>query len=176
MGEDMSGDTSEEMGTKADTKTGKETGEEPITIELATAVDGELVAAWTRLSPQLSSAAPKVTTAQLQEVISGDCSSLLVARTGQRVVGTLTLIVFSTPTGRRARIEDVVVDQASRGRGIGEALVRAAVSSAGEQQAATLDLASHPARKAANRLYRRTGFALLETNAYRHVPTGHSRR
>ena len=154
----------------------EDTGEEPITVEVVTAVDDDLVAAWARLSPQLSTTAPEVTAAGLQEVVDSDCSSLLVARADRRVVGTLTLVVFPTPTGRRARIEDVVVDEACRGRGIGETLVRAAVSSAGERGAGTLDLASHPSREAANRLYRRTGFERHQTNAYRHVVGERPRR
>lgn len=141
-------------------------------IVAAEAVDDEILEAWTRLLPQLSRTAGAVTASTLEEVVHGDSTSLLLARDGSGILGALTLAVFPTPTGRRAWIEDVVVDSGNRGRGIGEALVREAVSLAGRRGARTLDLTSRPTREAANRLYQRTGFVLRETNAYRHVPEG----
>ena len=44
-----------------------------------------------------------------------------------RIVGSLTLVLFRIPTGLRAWIEDVVVDESARGKGVGEALNRAAL-------------------------------------------------
>lgn len=85
------------------------------------------------------------------------------------IVGTLTLACFHIPTGTRAWIEDVVVDDAARGEGIGAALVEEAVRLARTAGARTIDLTSRPEREAANRLYERTGFARRETNVYRRV-------
>ena len=79
----------------------------------------------------------------------------------------LTLAVFRIPTGVRAWIEDVVVDEDSRGQGIGERLVQAAIERAKTAGAITVDLTSRPSREAANRLYRRCGFVQRETNIYR---------
>jgi ribosomal protein S18 acetylase RimI-like enzyme len=79
----------------------------------------------------------------------------------------LTLAVFRIPTGLRAWIEDVVVDEAARGRGVGAALTRAAIAVAGDRGARTVDLTSRPSREAANRLYQRLGFVERETNVYR---------
>jgi ribosomal protein S18 acetylase RimI-like enzyme len=79
----------------------------------------------------------------------------------------LTLVVFRIPTGVRAWIEDVVVDQDARGRGVGAALNQAAIRLAGEHGARTVDLTSRPSREAANRLYSRLGFVPRETNVYR---------
>lgn len=88
------------------------------------------------------------------------------------IMGTLTLAVFRIPTGLRAWIEDVVVDEKARGQGIGEALTRAAVDHAASLGARTVDLTSRPSRESANRLYARLGFELRQTNCYRHrVPT-----
>ena len=81
----------------------------------------------------------------------------------------LTLATFSIPTGLRAWVEDVVVDSATRGQGAGQALVEAAVAHAGRIGARTVDLTSRPSREAANRLYRRCGFELRETNVYRYT-------
>jgi ribosomal protein S18 acetylase RimI-like enzyme len=85
----------------------------------------------------------------------------------------LTLAVFPIPTGVRAWIEDVVVDQSARGRGVGEALSRRALELAAQAGARTVELTSRPSREAANRLYRRLGFEARETNVYRYQ---HGRR
>ena len=76
-------------------------------------------------------------------------------------------MLFRIPTGMRAWIEDVVVDELARGKGVGEALSREAIRAALDAGARTIDLTSHPTREAANRLYRRIGFVLRDTNAYR---------
>jgi ribosomal protein S18 acetylase RimI-like enzyme len=83
------------------------------------------------------------------------------------VIGTLTLALFRIPTGVRAWIEDVVVDEAARGRGAGEALTREALRLAEEAGARTVDLTSRPEREAANRLYQRLGFERRSTSVYR---------
>ena len=83
------------------------------------------------------------------------------------ILGSLTLAIFRIPTGLRAWIEDVVVDGSARGRGVGEALNRAAMDRAREVGATTVDLTSRPSREAANRLYRRLGFEQRATNVYR---------
>jgi ribosomal protein S18 acetylase RimI-like enzyme len=92
---------------------------------------------------------------------------LLIARLDGRVVGTLTLAMFPMPTGLRARIEDVVVDEAARGLGAGAELTREAVRLARAAGARTVDLTSRPSREAANRLYERLGFRPRDTKVYR---------
>jgi ribosomal protein S18 acetylase RimI-like enzyme len=95
-------------------------------------------------------------------------SVLLVARDrAGALVGSLTLALFRVPTGLRAWIEDVVVDESARGAGAGEALVAAALERAGAVGARSVDLTSRPSREAANRLYVRMGFELRTTNVYR---------
>src|SRR5207245_1485069 len=76
------------------------------------------------------------------------------------------LLVYRIPTGLKARIDDVVVDEAARGQGAGEALTREAMRLAAEAGARTVELTSRPEREAANRLYRRLGFERRETNLY----------
>lgn len=138
-------------------------------IERQTAVTDELVAAFRRLMPQLSSSNPAPTRAELAEMIESPAITLLVARDENgEIVGSLTLAMFRIPTGRRAWIEDVVVDDAQRGRGIGEALTREALAVAQAAGATTVDLTSRPSREAANRLYQRVGFEKRETNVYRY--------
>jgi ribosomal protein S18 acetylase RimI-like enzyme len=139
---------------------------EPV-IEVAQEATPEMVEAMARLLPQLSSSAPPPTAAELDEIVTSPATVLLVARVDGRIVGSLTLALFRIPTGMRAWIEDVVVDESARGHGVGDALNRAALEIAAARGARTIDLTSRPSREAANRLYRRLGFQARETNVYR---------
>lgn len=139
-----------------------------VTVEVADSVTPELVDAFARLVPQLSTSSTPPGKEELGDLIAAPGTSLLVARDGDTVVGTLTLVVFRIPTGVRAWIEDVVVDESARGRGVGEALTVRALEIAADAGAKTVDLTSRPSRDAANRLYRRLGFEPRDTNVYRY--------
>ena len=134
-------------------------------IERVEAVDDELVAAFARLVPQVSSR-PAPGRAELAALVGDPRTVQLVARDGGTIAGALTLVVYRTPTGLTSVIEDVVVDEDARGRGIGEALVEAAMAHAVAAGADRISLTSRPEREAANRLYRRLGFEQRETNVY----------
>jgi ribosomal protein S18 acetylase RimI-like enzyme len=141
-------------------------------VTQATRVSDELVEAFARLVPQLSSSASPPTREQLDAMISSPATTLLLARDDQdRIIGSLTLAMFRAPTGVRAWIEDVVVEAEARGQGIGEALVAEAVRVASEAGARTVDLTSRPSRDAANRLYEKAGFEMRDTNVYRFDPS-----
>ena len=140
----------------------------PIEISICESVDETVVAAFERLMPQLSSSSLFPTTEQLLEILNHDASTVLLAREGETIVGSMTLVVFPIPTGVRAWIEDVVVDEQARGTGVGEALNKRAIEIAIEAGAKTIDLTSRPSRAAANRLYQRLGFVARETNIYRY--------
>jgi ribosomal protein S18 acetylase RimI-like enzyme len=117
---------------------------------------------------QLSSSAPAPTFEELRQIAASPATRLLVARSDDgQILGMLTLAVFRIPTGVRAWIEDVVVDDGARGRGVGAALSRHALELARAEGARTVELTSRPSREAANRLYQRLGFAPRETNVYR---------
>ncbi len=141
-------------------------------IEIAAKADQELVDAFAHLIPQLSKSSPPPTMAELAEMIAGDASDVLIARLDGRIVGTLTLVTFRIPTGVRAWIEDVVVDDSARGHGVGDLLNRFALDLARVKGAKTVDLTSRPSREAANRLYQRIGFQPRETNVYRYSLEG----
>jgi ribosomal protein S18 acetylase RimI-like enzyme len=139
-----------------------------ILVEEATAVTPELVAAFRRLTPQLSGTAPAPGGAELAEMVRSPATVLLMARDSEKgFVGSLTLALFRIPTGVRAWIEDVVVDEGSRGKGVAEVLCREALNRASAAGARTVDLTSRPSREAANRLYVRLGFVERDTNVYR---------
>jgi len=130
-------------------------------------ITDEIVAAFDRLIPQLSSSNPPPSRQVLQQIADSEASHLLVARLDGAVVGSLTLVLFTIPTGVRAWIEDVVVDDSARGQGVGEKLNLHALALARAAGATTVDLTSRPSREAANRLYQRIGFIERETNIYR---------
>jgi len=132
-------------------------------------VDDALMAAFDRLLPQLNRHAPRPDRSYIERIVDADCVTLLLAREGDAVCGMLALALYPVPTGVRAHIEDVIVDGDARARGVGEALVRAALDRAAAAGARTVDLTSHASREAANRLYVRLGFTLRETNAYRYI-------
>jgi ribosomal protein S18 acetylase RimI-like enzyme len=139
-----------------------------IRVEEATEMFDGLVPAMAGLVGQLSRSSGAPTAAEVEEIVRSPACHLLLAREGDGgIVGMLTLVVFRIPTGVRAWIEDVVVDEDARGRGVGAELNRAAIRLAGEHGARTVDLTSRPSREAANRLYRRLGFVERETNVYR---------
>ena len=139
-----------------------------VTVDIATEATPDLVETIGRILPQLSKSSPAPTTAEIAEIIDSPASDLLVARVDGRIVGTLTLVSFRIPTGMRAWIEDVVVDDAARGHGVGEALNRFALDVAKQRGCKTVDLTSRPSREAANRMYQRIGFQARETNVYRY--------
>jgi ribosomal protein S18 acetylase RimI-like enzyme len=140
-----------------------------VDVEVADAATAELVEAFGRLLPQLSSTAKPLGQEALALVLSCDANTVLVARAEGRVVGTLTLVMFPLPTGLRARIEDVVVDDTARGMGVGSVLLEEALRLARKAGARTVDLTSRPSRQAANRLYERLGFEARESRVYRFI-------
>jgi ribosomal protein S18 acetylase RimI-like enzyme len=165
-----------------------------VTIVVAETADAALQQAVARLVPQLSSSSAAPGLDELRRMIEDPATTLLLAvsadadadadavpgsdasagagaRSGQ-VVGMLTLALFLLPTGVRAWIEDVVVDETARGAGVAAALTNAALDHARRFGARTVDLTSRPEREAANRLYARLGFERRETNVYRYTLKG----
>lgn len=139
-------------------------------VELVEEFSEELLEAFSRLIPQLSSSAQALNAQQIKEFCEQEGVYLLVFRSDEgKILGMLSLATFKIPTGKRAWIEDVVVDSAARGQGAGQALVEAAVRHAKKVGAKTVDLTSRPTREAANRLYRRCGFKQRQTNVYRYA-------
>ena len=136
------------------------------TVEIVEQPTDEVVDALARLLPQLSSATPP-TADELATMMAGG-STLFIARVDGVIVGSLTLVFYRIPTGLKAWIEDVVVDEAARGHGVGEALNLAALDEARRARAKAVSLSSRPSREAANRLYQRIGFYARNTTVYRY--------
>jgi GNAT superfamily N-acetyltransferase len=127
-------------------------------VERVTEATDELVDAFQRLLPQLSPGRAGPTLAELAAAVSAPGTSVLVARVDDRIVGTLTLILYRIPTGLRGWIHDVGVDESARGRGVGAALVDEALRLAEAAGVASVHLTARAHRVAAHRVYRRLGF------------------
>lgn len=138
-----------------------------VSVEVLGEVTDEVQEAFERLLPQLSASAKPLDRTALVRMASCETNTVLLARSGDIIVGTLTLVMFPIPSGLRARIEDVVVDEAARGQGVGALLTEEAVRIARSAGARTVDLTSRPSRGSANRLYERLGFEPRESQVYR---------
>jgi len=136
-------------------------------IQEASRYSHELFETVNRLLPQLSDSHRRVTESELEEIIRSPTTHLLLAYENETACGMLALVVFRIPSGVKAWIEDVVVGEADRGKGVGTLLVESAVKLARSKGAKAVDLTSRPARQAANRLYQKAGFEKRETNLYR---------
>jgi ribosomal protein S18 acetylase RimI-like enzyme len=139
-----------------------------IAVEEMRQVTDESLEAFKRLIPQLSRSAKPVDAALLERLVSSEALTLLLARMDGKIIGTLSLAMFPTPTGVRAWIEDVVVDDAVGRQGAGTALVNEALRIAREAGARTVDLTTRPAREAAGKLYEKAGFHQRDSRVYRY--------
>jgi ribosomal protein S18 acetylase RimI-like enzyme len=140
----------------------------PITIEELREVTDEVVDAFAKLLPQLSSSAKPLDAAMIKDLVASSAVTVLLARDEGKIIGSLSLVVFRIPTGVRAWVEDVVVDTAAGRQGTGTALVTAAVERARAAGARTVDLTTRPARVAAGNLYERAGFTQRDTRVFRY--------
>lgn len=119
------------------------------------------------LLAQLSSSHPVISQHELQNILSSPNSHLYVVLLEERIIGMATLCTYLCPTGRKAWIEDVVVDSAFRGKGLGKLLVNNIMDVVNQQGNTTLMLTSRPSRTEANHLYQSLGFEKRETNVYK---------
>jgi ribosomal protein S18 acetylase RimI-like enzyme len=134
--------------------------------ELSSA-DGKTLRAVNELIPQLSQSASVMNEIQLRQLVESEATKLFIAQDKEVVLGMLSLAIFSIPTGTKAWVEDVVVSQTARGKGVGVALMNHALAVAKDAGAKSVDLTSRPSREVANKLYQKLGFTARETNVYR---------
>lgn len=135
-------------------------------VKEITAVSGELCEAMARLMPQLSPGLSVPTAEHLRQIVESDTAALFAVCIEGQITGVLTLVWYDVPSGRKAWVEDVVVDATARGCGAGRVLVAAAVEYAAKIGAGRVMLTSSPARIAAHALYRKMGFKEAETSVF----------
>lgn len=138
-----------------------------IDIREVTTFDSSLMEPIRSLLRQLTSREIAFSEESLRQIISDKASRLFLLYSDNTIAGMLTLGIYSAPTGRKAWVEDVVVDSQYRGRGLGQQLVQYAISCVRTLSPVTLMLTSNPQRTEANALYRREGFEQRCTNVYK---------
>lgn len=133
--------------------------------------EDDILHALNELMPQLSSSCEPIKPQELEKIIKSDSSILLLAEENNSYYGSLTLVLFRIPSGVRAWVEDVVVSEDARGKGVGKLLVQRAIDLSNNANAKSLDLTSRSSRVAAISLYEKMGFVKRETNVYRYAST-----
>ena len=108
----------------------------------------------------------KASFSTLQALVDNGNIECWTAQENGVIVGMVTLALAQRVNGMSSRIEDVVVDEAHRGKGLGKALCKKAIERAKARGAYSIHLNSRPARVAANEMYKKLGFELRETKAY----------
>ena len=140
-----------------------------INISELTEASSSVLQSINELLPQLSSSAQVISMDRLSELVESDNTIIFIgADNNGQILGMLSLIVMKIPTGNKAWIEDVVVDQSARGKGMGKALMDHALERAKKLAVKSVDLTSRPSRESANMLYQSLGYQIRETNVYRH--------
>lgn len=132
-----------------------------------TEVTDHIVNAFKNLIPQLAPHVALPTKDNLVDIINSDGSIIFMAEEDHQILGALTLVITKIPTGDKIWIEDVVVDDAARGKGVGKALVQFAMEYANKKGIKAMNLTSSPDRVVANKLYQNLGFVQRDTNVYR---------
>lgn len=116
---------------------------------------------------QSSHSSHRLSLSELRDVVRDRDISIAVVREGKRIIATGTLVVMHTLIGRRARLEDVVVDSGHRGKGLGKSISQYLVALAKKKKATSIEFTSRPSRIAAVALYEKLGFAPHDTSVYR---------
>ena len=139
-----------------------------ITISELTECNANALSAINGLLPQLSKSSQPMNMDRLSELVKSDNTFLFVASKEGQVLGMLSLVILKIPTGNKAWVEDVVVDQSARGKGLGKSLMNHALEDAKKRGVKSIDLTSRPSRESANKLYQNLGYEIRETNVYRY--------
>ena len=120
-----------------------------------------------KLLPQLSKTPIRLSLSLLDSIIKDKNTRLVVAKEGEQIVGMATLILTITPSGKRAKVEDVVVDDNHRGKGIGEKISRKLIAIAKSKKVRRIELTTGQRRIAAHKLYEKVGFKKVDSDVYR---------
>ena len=120
-----------------------------------------------RFLDQLTTNPMTLTEEMFRQLLASPNSHLFFLMKDEQIAGMLTIGIYHSPTGGKAWIEDVVVDETFRGQGLSKLLVAHAIEFTKSQGIPSLMLTSNPKRIAANKLYQAMGFERKETKVYR---------
>ncbi|MEK9154059.1 MAG: GNAT family N-acetyltransferase [Patescibacteria group bacterium] len=115
---------------------------------------------------QLSERVPLCTPELLLNITANPYLELWVVKENDVIVGMGELTITLKPEGVIAQLEDIVVDEAHRGKGLGKMISIKLIERARARGARAIHLSSRPSRTAANALYQKLGFKQHETNSY----------
>lgn len=140
-----------------------------INIEQLKTFSEEVTDVLNNLLKQLNPNARTLSDEDEKEIIEETANRIFVAResVGNKIVGLLTLIIINAQFVKKGLIEDVVVDEKYRGKGVGTKLVARAINQAREEGVKYIDLTSNSTKVAANKFYQHLGFKIRDTNVYR---------
>ena len=125
-------------------------------------------AATLSLLPQLAPDSALLTMDHFKRILKSKSTHLFIVELDNKIAGILTIATYDIPSGKKVWIEDVVVDELQRGKGIGKALMLFSINYAKSLGAKSIELTSSPSRVAANQLYQKIGFVIRETNVYKY--------
>ncbi|TCC09354.1 GNAT family N-acetyltransferase [Kosakonia quasisacchari] len=136
-------------------------------VKQVSCVNEDLAISLSTLLSELSAKSPCLTAETINTILHSDAIQVFVASADERPAGMLTLISVTLLSGKKCIIEDVIVSQEFRRKGIAAELIHAAIAYAKNNGARYVDLTSRPERLAANELYQKMGFMQRTTNVYR---------
>lgn len=93
----------------------------------------------------------------------------LVYRENQKIVGMASMGMYEVVSGFKGWIEDVVVDEKMRGKGIGKALIQEMLERGKQRGLNEIYLFTEDERNAAIALYTQLGFKIKNSKLY-HLP------
>src|SRR5688572_28687727 len=137
--------------------------------EVLTTLSTEDAKAIETLAGKLGSHSTPFSVDNLQEILDSKHTFILVSRdnTSKQIIAMVTVSVYRIPYVKKAYLDDFVVDEAYRGKGIGSSLFQKALDFAKEKGASYVDFTSNPKRVEGNKLYEKLGFKKRDTNVYR---------
>lgn len=140
-----------------------------IVIEQLEAFSPHAALEFNNLLKQLDANSRALSDEDVRKIIDGPTNRIFIARetAGNKIVGTITLVVVNNFSAKKGLIEDLVVDENYQRKGIGTKLINTAINQARKERIERIDFTSNPTRVEANKLYAKLGFKIRNTNVYR---------
>ncbi|HEX9973628.1 MAG TPA: GNAT family N-acetyltransferase [bacterium] len=135
-------------------------------IEIAKDLNKIDIRGMNRLLSQLDDNCERIKLNDIQEIISRDSLNLYLVHEDNQLAGFGILVWYKIITGFKGWIEDVVIDQAFRGRRMGKILLLKMIEDGVKLGLEAVYLTSRPERIIANKLYQSLGFEKKDTNCF----------
>lgn len=142
-----------------------------IVIQQVTSFTPQTAESLRYLAKQLGKNYHELRDEDIKEMIASPNHFLFLAidTKNDKPAGMILAMVYRIPYVRKGYLDDLVVDEAYRGNGLGTKLLQTALDIAHKRGAAYVDFTSRPKRGAGNNLYEKLGFQKRETNVYRKI-------